>query len=131
MESVDKVSGYQKLEVWQRSRELVKEVYTLTTELDPSEKFGLMSQMRRAVVSIPSNIAEGYGRNTPQAYIQFLRIAKGSCNELEVLLILCQDLELLGPIDETRGKLAKIGQQLFHLIKRIEVGIPKKSPNPD
>ena len=71
------VKSYRDLIAWQRARELVKETYLLTAEFPVGERFGLVSQMDRAAVSIPSNIAEGYGRATTQDYLHFLRIARG------------------------------------------------------
>lgn len=79
------MKSYTELLVWQEAKALVKEVYLLTYDLPDSEKFGLTSQLKRAAVSVPTNIAEGIGRNTSKDAIQFLSIAKGSLNELETL----------------------------------------------
>ena len=89
------IHDYKDLLVWQKSRQLVREVYTLTRCLPKEELYALTSQIRRAAISIPSNIAEGYGRNYLPEYVRFLRIAKGSCFELETQVILCCDLEFL------------------------------------
>ena len=78
-----KVTKYQDLVVWQKSMQLVKEVYKLVRLLPKGEKYALGDQMRRAAVSIPSNIAEGYGRNYDKELIQFLYISRGSKSELE------------------------------------------------
>lgn len=88
------VKSYRDLIAWQRARELVKETYLLTAEFPVGERFGLVSQMDRAAVSIPSNIAEGYRRATTQDYLHFLRIARGSAYELETQLVLAEDLGL-------------------------------------
>lgn len=88
------VKSYRDLSAWQKARLLVKEVYLLTAAFPVGERFGLVSQMNRAAVSIPSNIAEGYGRATTQDYLHFLRIARGSAYELETQLVLAQDLGL-------------------------------------
>jgi four helix bundle protein len=85
--------------VWQKARELVKEVYQLTFRLPDDEKFGLISQINRAAVSIPANIAEGSGRKTNINFCRFLDIANGSSFELETLLILCVDLSYLSEKD--------------------------------
>ena len=77
------VKSYRDLIAWQRARDLVREVYLLTATFPVGERFGLVSQMDRSAVSIPSNIAEGYGRATTQDYLHFLRIARGSAYELE------------------------------------------------
>lgn len=86
------LQSYKELRVWQASRELVKDIYLLCTWLPKSEQYGLSSQMQRAAVSIPSNIAEGYRRNNKGEYIQFLGISAGSAAELETQIILCSDL---------------------------------------
>ena len=86
------LKSYKELIVWQRSIELVKEVYNLTNEFPRNEIYGLCSQMQRAVISIPSNIAEGYSRKNLKEYLQFLRIAYGSAAELETQLIIVKDL---------------------------------------
>ena len=83
------MGDYRDLVVWQRSMELVKLVYGLTKQLPREETFALSNQLRRAVVSIPSNIAEGYGRNSKQDYLRFLNIARGSKNEVETQLQIC------------------------------------------
>jgi four helix bundle protein len=78
--------SYKKLEVWTYSMETVKEVYILTKGYPPEERYGLISQTRRAAVSVPCNIAEGLGRKHKKDTIQFLHISKGSGYELETLL---------------------------------------------
>src|SRR3954466_15307466 len=80
------MTNYKNLEVWKKSMQLVKQVYLLTKEYPKEELFALTSQTKRAVVSIPSNIAEGMGRNYKKNTIQFVHIARGSMYELETLL---------------------------------------------
>ena len=80
---------YKELTVWKKSMELVKEVYMLTKKLPKEETYGLSDQMRRAAVSIPSNIAEGNGRKNDTEYARFLNIARGSECELETQLYIC------------------------------------------
>ena len=80
---------------WQKARQLVKEVYQITSDFPTTEQYGLSSQLRRAAVSIPSNIAEGYGRASRAEYVRFLTIARGSCFEVETQLILALDLGFL------------------------------------
>lgn len=87
--------NFRELKIWQRSRELVKTIYKEVTSLPYEEKYCLKSQICRAVISIPSNIAEGYGRGTDKELCRFLDIATGSAFELETLLILSNDLEYL------------------------------------
>ena len=86
---------YKELIVWQKAVEFSLCIYTLTSKFPESEKFGLVSQMRRASVSIPSNIAEGSKRGTVKDYVSFLRIASGSGAELETQLYISQKLNYL------------------------------------
>jgi four helix bundle protein len=88
-------SKYTELDVWQKSRFLVKSIYFITKEFPKEELFVLTQQMRRAAISIPSNIVEGLGRNTSKDTLNFLFIANGSANELETQLYLCLDLEYI------------------------------------
>lgn len=87
--------SYRDLLVWQKSMTLAKEIYKLTAEFPPEEKFGLISQMRRAAVSIPSNIAEGQARNTTGEFILFISHAEGSLAELDTQLALAVELNFL------------------------------------
>jgi four helix bundle protein len=82
------MDGYRDLVVWQRGMSLAEATYRVTQGFPREEQFGLISQARRAAVSIPANIAEGYGRGTRPAYISFVRIAQGSLKELETHLLL-------------------------------------------
>ena len=86
---------YRDLDVWKKARSLVKEVYLVTRSFPKDEMYGLMSQMRRCAVSIPSNIAEGYGRQFKKETIQFLHIARGSLFELETQLFIASDLSYI------------------------------------
>ena len=90
------VKSYKDLIVWQKSMDLVILIYELTSKFPKSELFGIISQMRRAVVSIPSNIAEGWGRKSSKEFYQFVSISYGSALELETQLILAKRLELAG-----------------------------------
>ena len=87
-----KLNSHKDLIVWQKSMLLVKEAYELTFKLPASEQYGLSSQIQRAAVAIPSNIAEGYGRQHNKEYLQFISIAKGSSCELETQLLICKDI---------------------------------------
>lgn len=86
-----KIESYKELQAYQKSYELVKIIYILTNKFPPEELYGLISQLRRCSVSVPSNIAEGYMRGSKE-YIQFLKVALGSCAELETQLLLSKDL---------------------------------------
>jgi four helix bundle protein len=83
-----KVSNYKELIVWQKSMDLAEGVYKATVDFPKEETYGLTSQMRRSAVSVASNIAEGYSRNSRGEFIQFLGIAKGSLSELETQILL-------------------------------------------
>jgi four helix bundle protein len=87
-----KIQSFKELLVWQRAMELAREIYTITKKFPASEQYGLVSQMRRCAVSVPSNIAEGEKRGTRKDFVQFLRIADGSASELETQLILVSDI---------------------------------------
>ncbi len=86
--------SFKDLLVWQHAIELTTESYKLTADFPDAERFGLTNQMRRAAVSIASNIAEGYGRATKGEYVQFLGHARGSCSELETQLVIARKLGL-------------------------------------
>ncbi len=94
---------YQDLKLWQKGIDLVVSVYEATAEFPKEEKYGLISQMRRSAVSIPSNIAEGAGRNSDKEFCHFLSIANGSCYELETQILVAARLKLVS--DEICGKL--------------------------
>ncbi len=87
--------AHKRLKAWQESIELVKIVYKVTADLPSNEKYGLVSQMRRASISIPSNIAEGAARQGSKESLQFFTIARGSLSELDTQVELCKTLELL------------------------------------
>ena len=92
-----KTSGYKDLLVWQKGIVLVKHVYRITHVFPTEEKFGLVSQMRRAAVSIPSNIAEGQARHTKGEFVQFISHAEGSVAELDTQLIIAVQLSYCTP----------------------------------
>ena len=90
------MNNYQELKIWNKSMDLVVQVYALTKSLPEEERFGLISQLKRCSISIPSNIAEGAGRNSEKDFIRFLSIANGSTTELETQLILTNRLGFFG-----------------------------------
>jgi four helix bundle protein len=110
---------HHQLVVWKRAIGLVKQVYLATTVYPSEEKFGLVSQMRRAAVSIPSNIAEGAARNTTREFENFLHIAQGSAAELETQII-SRELEFLLP-DRTDWLLNELDE-----ISRMIIGLHRK-----
>ena len=89
------IADFKKLEIWKRSRLLVKSVYIILKLFSETEKFGLVSQLKRAVISVPSNISEGCGRRTNKDLSRFLDIAVGSLCEIETQLYLAQDLSFI------------------------------------
>src|SRR4030095_4063710 len=89
------MTNYKKLEVWILSMEIVKEIYGLTKSYPSIERYGLVSQTNRAAVSIPSNIAEGMGRNHKNDTIQFLHVSRGSAYEVETLLSVAKMLDII------------------------------------
>ncbi len=91
--------GHYKLEAWKLAMGLVRNVYTLTQTFPKEEMFGLTSQLRRAAVSIPSNIAEGAARAGQKEFAQFLNVARGSLSELETQLLISSDLGYIKPDD--------------------------------
>ncbi|MBK3515926.1 four helix bundle protein [Carboxylicivirga marina] len=109
--------NFRELKVWQKARHLVKDIYLLAKDLPEEEKFGLISQMRRASVSIPSNIAEGTGRRTDKEFGRFLDIAIGSAYELETQLMLCFDLDFI--TDDTFNELEIKVQEIERMISAL------------
>ena len=88
---------YKKLKVWQKAMSLVIHVYKATKNFPKHEQYGLISQMRRSVVSIPSNIAEGHGRNTDKEIVRYLDIARGSIFELDTQIEISRQLNYINP----------------------------------
>ncbi len=86
---------FHELVIWQRSHQLTLEIYRMTQAFPQSEQFGLADQMRRAAVSIPSNIAEGFGRDTKKDFKYFLVVARGSLSELQAQVLIAKDLGLM------------------------------------
>lgn len=90
--------NFRKLQIWERSKELVLKIYEITNSFPNNEKFGLISQIRRSAVSIPSNIAEGSAKESNKEFYRFLEIAKGSSYELETQLIISYELNYVDNI---------------------------------
>ena len=111
---------YKDLEVWKLSMNLVVEVYQATGNFPKEELFGLVSQIRRTAVSIPSNIAEGCGRKSSKEYIQFLYISKGSLLELETQFEIAFSLKYLSDIDGSMETVKRLRNMLIKLIASLE-----------
>ena len=112
---------YKDLVVWQKSMDLTTTVYQLTKKLPKEELYVLTNQIRRAVTSIPSNIAEGNGRATTGDYVRFLSIARGSVAEVETQLLLCVRLNYLAEeeIASTLSLIDEVGRMLNSMIKKL------------
>ncbi len=115
------MKSYKELVVWQKSYQLILSIYKVTKTFPKEEMFGLVSQMRRASVSIPSNIAEGSARAGTKEFIQFLRIAYGSGSELETQLLLAKDLKLINEKDYTiiNSLLTEVMKMLNSLMAKL------------
>ncbi len=116
------LKNYKELKVWQKSYKLCLGIYRITKSFPNDEKYGLSSQIRRAAVSIPSNIAEGYGRKTTADYLRPLYIAYGSICELETQLFLAGDLHYIdkGSLKAFGEDTAETERMLKALIKSLE-----------
>jgi four helix bundle protein len=111
--------GHHKLDAWKISRQLVASVYRLTQHFPKEELFGLTTQMRRAAVSIPANIAEGAARTGPREFLQFLNIARGSLSELETHLLIAVDLDYLRSQDPIFSLVDRVSMLLTGLHKSL------------
>jgi four helix bundle protein len=120
---VSDISSYRDLKVWKSGMDIAEACYVLTQDFPKSEVYGMSSQIRRAAVSIPANIAEGYGRDSTGNFITFLRIAQGSLKELETHLLLSPRLglseeERVGPLLQQCDELGKMLRALIRSIQR-------------
>ena len=117
-----KINSYRNLIVWQKSVALVTDIYTLTKSFPQEEKFGIVSQLNRASVSIPSNIAEGWGRESSKNYLQFLRISRGSLMETETLLEISKNLNYINDSEfkVISDNIEEVSKILQGLIKSIQ-----------
>lgn len=117
-----KIETFEDFEVWQKAMELCNDVYTLTNLEGFSFDFGLKDQVRRCSVSIPSNIAEGFERDSKNQFINFLKIAKGSCGELKTQLTIARNLNYINDLtfEEIYEKASITGKQLGGFIKYLK-----------
>jgi four helix bundle protein len=115
------IETYRDLEIWKKSIEVVKDIYKLTEKFPKQETYGLVSQMRRSAISIPSNVAEGFKRYHNKEYKQFLHITLGSCAELETQIIIAKELKYIQQNDEAAllEKLDHIGRMITNLLKKL------------
>lgn len=113
------MNSFKDLDVWNHGIDFVEAIYRLTSSFPKEEQYGLVSQMRRASVSIPSNIAEGQGRRNPKEFIQFLYIAKGSLAEVETQLIICKRLKYIDDIADLVDSTKRLRTMLIGLINAL------------
>ncbi len=114
-----KTKSFKDLIVWQKSYQLVLEIYKITKEFPKEEVYCLVQQIRRASIAIPSNIAEGYGRQHNKEYKQFLSIAYGSLCELETQYLLSLDLDYLKKNELIEGLMKETGSMLYRMLNPI------------
>lgn len=116
------IQSYKELIVWQKAVLLCEKIYLLTERFPKTETFGLVSQMRRSAISIPSNIAEGKYRGTRKDFAQFLRIARGSTAELETQILLAKKFHQLdkSEILEIENLLEEVSKMLSSVIKKLQ-----------
>ena len=119
--------AHHRLEAWKRALEFLKTVYTTTSTFPKTELYGLTSQMRRAAVSIPSNIAEGAARETTPEFLRFLYIARGSLAELETQILIARDLNYLVDITIVMNELERVSGLLNGLIRSLKSRSPRAS----
>lgn len=113
------MANFQKLRVWQKADELALEVYRQTERFPRREMFGMTAQLRRAAVSVPTNIAEGYSRQTDKELSNFLNIARGSLAEIEYLIMFSKKLGYLKTPDKTLGLTSEVSRLLWSFRKSI------------
>jgi len=114
-----KAKRFEDLDVWNKAHKLVLRIYGVTRDFPGEEKFGLVSQMRRAAFSIPANIAEGFKKRTVRDKSNFYNIAQGSLEELRYYIILAKDLDYLGNNRELLESVDEVARMLYGLIKSI------------
>ena len=114
-----KSSDYQELKVWQKAVDLTTEIYELVKLLPAEEQYALSDQMRRAVVSVPSNIAEGRGRGTNKEFVRYLLMSRGSLWELSTQLVICEKLQYLkqDQMHDARQLIVEISKMINALAK--------------
>ncbi len=118
------IQSYRELEVWRKSMNLVEICYKITNEFPKEELYGLTNQIRRAAVSIPSNIAEGQGRWSTKEFLRFLSIAKGSLSELETQLIISQRLAYLS--ENKLNKIIELTNEIGKMISGLRKSLSKR-----
>jgi four helix bundle protein len=119
---------HEKLDVWRVAMDFVVTIYKATESFPKEEKFGLTSQVRRAAISVPANIAEGAARRSPKEFVHFISNAQGSASELETELLIAHRLGYLreGTYLEMRDTLDKIGRMLIGLTRHLDKAVNRE-----
>lgn len=119
---MSEIRSYKDLLVWQEGMQIAQACYQITKKFPREEMYGMTSQIRRSAVSIPANVAEGYGREYPRQFIQFLRIAQGSLKELETHLLLAIRVELTSTqeVKSILSSCESLGRMLRSLIRSLQ-----------
>jgi four helix bundle protein len=121
---MDKARTYKELIIWKRGISFVKEIYLISDKLPEKEKYGLISQIQRAAISVPLNVAEGWSRKNTKEYIQFLHISLGSLAEVDTILIICEELRYVKSNDTI-----KIKEEIIELQKMIYSAVKTLTSN--
>lgn len=126
-----KIESYKDLLIWQRSIDLTVKVYDLIKDLPESEKYALSQQIKRCAVSIPSNIAEGWGRKSDKSFSYFLSVSKGSLFELNTQLIIASKLEYISKInaEDIEKEIDELGKMINSLMNKIILPLRKLANN--
>jgi len=119
-EKKNMILSYRDLNVWQNAMDLVEDVYKITANFPKEEKYGLISQIRRCSVSIPSNISEGFMRKSTKEYIQFIYISLGSLGELDTQMEIAVRLKFMESKRDLNKKLLLIRKQLYGMVKSLK-----------
>jgi four helix bundle protein len=117
------IRTHRDLDIWKKSIVLVKDIYLITGTFPREEKFGIIQQMRRSAVSVPSNISEGAGRRSKKEFIHFLSIAQGSLTELETQLIISKELGYISDTKDIDPQIIAVRQMIKGLMRRLSQGL--------
>jgi four helix bundle protein len=118
------MDSYRELKVWQKSMDIAERIFCLTQDFPKQQQYGLASQIQRAAVSIPANVAEGHGRSTTREYLRFLSIARGSLAELETELLLAKRIGFVDPL-ETAAVLEEL-DEISRMLRGLQNAIKRK-----
>jgi len=119
--------SHRDLDVWKKSVTLVSEIYTVTRTFPPEEMYGLVNQMRRAAVSVPSNIAEGAARDSQKEFLRFLSIAIGSLAEMETQVLIAKNLKFLDTENHLSNEIEQIRRMLHGLINGVKRNVKRNA----